>query len=383
MIVSKDLKRPKKRQRIPWCASILCLLSNCVVSASSLLAQMPIPEYWPTKEWKTSTPEMHGLDGARLQMLVDLITEGERFPDLHSLLIVCDGYIVVEEYFAGQQAEKLHMLQSVTKSLTSAAIGIAIEEGYIKNVQEAVLGFFPDLEGIDHIDDRKRAMTLEDLLTMRSGTDYHERGPGSPHYELNALPDGWTEFVLNRPMVTDPGTTYQYDSGGVILMSAILKARTGEHADAFLAEHLFEPLGIERSWWFRNAEGHPHTGGGLMLRSRDMAKFGLLYLRKGRWEDKQVIPAAWVESSTRRHVTFAKIRHNMTGYGYLWWIMPPDPEGDGKTEIIAACGFRAQYIFVIPEHDMVVVVTGATQNGADQNKPREFLYSHILPAVKR
>jgi CubicO group peptidase (beta-lactamase class C family) len=344
---------------------------------------MPATEYWPTKEWKTSTPEAHGLDGAQLQMLVDLITEGEQFPDLHSLLIVRNGYLVVEEYFAGQQAERLHMQQSVTKSFTSAAIGIAIDKGYINNVQESVLGFFPDLEGIGHIDDRKQAMTLEDLLTMRSGTDYHERGPGSPHYELNALPGGWTEFVLSRPMITDPGTTYQYDSGGVILMSAILKARSGEHADAFLDEHLFAPLGIERSWWFRNTEGHPHTGGGLKLRSRDMAKFGLLYLRKGRWEDKQVIPAAWVEASTKRHVTFAKIRRGMTGYGYLWWVLPPDPEGDGKKEIFAACGFRAQYIFVIPEHDMIVVVTGATQNGVDQNKPREFLYSHILPAVKR
>lgn len=383
MIDSRDLDCPKTRQRRLWCASILCFLSAFMITASSLLAQMPVPEYWPTREWKTSTPETHGLDGARLQVLVDLIAAGEQFPDLHSLLIVCDGYLVVEEYFAGQQAESLHMLQSVTKSFTSAAIGIAIAKGYIENVQEPVLGFFPDLEGIDHIDDRKRAMTLEDLLTMRSGTDYHERGPGSPHYELNALPGGWTEFVLSRPMVADPGTIYQYDSGGVILMSAILKTRAGGHADAFLAEHLFEPLGIERFWWFKNSEGHPHTGGGLNLQSRDMAKFGLLYLRNGRWEDRQIIPAAWVETSTERHVTFANIRRGMTGYGYLWWIMPPNPEGDGKTEIFAACGFRAQYIFVIPEHDMIVVVTGGTQNDADQNLPRKFLYSHILPAVKR
>lgn len=120
-----------------------------------------------------------------------------------------------------------------------------------------------------------------------------------------------------------------------------------------------------------------------MLRPRDMAKFGLLYLRNGRWEGKQVVSSTWVETSTKRHVTFAKIRRGMTGYGYLWWILPPDPAGDRKTEIFAACGFRAQYIFVIPEHHMVVVVTGGTQNGTDQNKPREFLYSHILPAVKR
>jgi CubicO group peptidase (beta-lactamase class C family) len=189
--------------------------------------------------------------------------------------------------------------------------------------------------------------------------------------------------VLDRPMETEPGTSYQYDSGGVILMSAMIEARTGEHADAFLETHLFAPLGIERSWWVKNDEGHPHTGGGLWLRSRDMARFGLLYLRRGRWEGRQIVPAAWVETSTRRHVTFSRASRKMTGYGYLWWILPPDPDGDGRTEIFAACGFRAQYIFVIPEHDMVVVVTGGTRNGTDQNRPREFLYSHILPAVRR
>lgn len=377
--IDRRLTRRKSLQRA-WILHFSCIFA---AFAPSLLAATPEPEYWPTEEWRSSIPEAHGLDGAGLSHLATLIREGERFPDLHSLLVVRNGHLVVEEYFAGYEAEKLHTLQSVSKSFTSAAIGIAIARGDIASVRGPVLGFFPDLEGIEHVDDRKRAMTLEDLLTMRSGTDYHERGPGSPHYELNALPVGWTEFVLGRPMVTDPGTTFQYDSGGVILMSAILEARTGGHADAYLAEHLFAPLGIEDRFWARNAEGHPHTGGGLWLRPRDMAKLGLLYLHGGRWEDQQILPAAWVASSTRRHVTFSRIHGNMTGYGYLWWVMRPDPEGDGETEIFAACGFRAQYIFVVPEHDMVVVVTGGTQNETDQNRPREFLYSHILPAVQR
>jgi CubicO group peptidase (beta-lactamase class C family) len=354
-----------------------------MVCAPSLQAAPPAPDYWPTEEWRSSIPEAHGLDGLGLQRLVNLVREGEPFPDLHSLLIVRGGYLVVEEYFANYRADQLHTLQSVTKSFTSAAIGIALAKGQIDSVAEPVLGFFSHLEGIGNVDKRKRAMTLEDLLTMRSGTDYHERGPGSPHYQLNELSSGWTEFVLNRPMVAAPGTVYQYDSGGVILMSAILAARTGQHADAYLEEHLFAPLGIENHFWFQNAEGHPHTGGGLWLQPRDMAKFGLLYLHEGRWEDQQVVPSAWVATSTRRHVTFTQMGRNMIGYGYLWWIMRPDPTGDRETEIFAACGFRAQYIFVIPEHDMVVVVTGGTQNSTDQNKPLEFLYTHILPTVQR
>lgn len=338
---------------------------------------------WPTEKWPEVAPAAVGLDGARLDELANAIREGEEFPDLHSLLIVRDGYLVMEEYFHGYDADDLHMQQSVTKSFTSAAMGIAIEQEKIKGVDELVLDFFPDLAGIENVDDRKRAMTIEDLLTMRSGTDYHERGPGSPHFQLNELLRGWTEFILSRPMINEPGTHFQYDSGGVILMSSIIKARTGRHADAFMEEHLFKPLGIRESRWFRNAEGHPHTGGGLRLLPRDMAKFGLLYLRKGKWEDKQVVPEKWVETSTKKQVEFDPDARPFAGYGYLWWMLQPDPDGEGKQDIYAACGFRAQYIFVIPEHDMVVVVTGGTRNGTDQGKPVEFLYSHILPAVER
>ncbi len=247
-----------------------------------------------------------------------------------------------------------------------------------------MLSFFPRLEGVDRLDPRRRTLTLEHLLTMRSGTDYHERGAGSPHSRLNSLPRGWDRFYLRRPMVRDPGTHFQYDSGGVILMSSLLKSRTGLHADAFADRHLFAPLGIARSDWFRNREGHPHTGGGLDLLPRDMAKLGLLYLRQGRWGEKQVVPADWVRASVRRHV---ELDPGTTGhtvaYGYLWWILEPDPDGEGRQDIYAAMGFRAQYIFVVPEHRMVVAVTGGTHNRTDQRRPIEFLYSHILPAVLR
>lgn len=141
------------------------------------------------------------------------IREGE-IPDIHSLLVVKNGYLVVEEYFGGHHADDLHTLQSVTKSFTSVLIGIAIEQGKLTGVGERVLDFFPDVEGIENLDDRKRAMTLEDLLTMRGGTDYHEGPGGSPHSTLNSMSRGWTRFILGRPMVREAGTHFQYDSGG-------------------------------------------------------------------------------------------------------------------------------------------------------------------------
>ncbi len=246
-----------------------------------------------------------------------------------------------------------------------------------------MIDFFPQWRDELAEDPRWAVQRLEDLLTMRSGTDYHERGPNSPHFQLNRTPTGWDRFYLERPMITEPGKFWQYDSGGVILMSAILRQRSGMHADAYADPHLFAPLGIERSHWVRNRDGHPHTGGGLDLVPRDMAKFGLLYLRGGRWRGRQVVPEWWVEASTRRHFSFPPGRGKVVGYGYLWWILAPDPDGEGAEDIYAAMGFRAQYIFVIPEHDMVVVVTGGTRSGADQRRPIELLYSHILPAVRR
>ena len=333
-------------------------------------------------KWPTSSPEKQRLDSIRLKELVQLIREGRKYPRLHSLLIVRNGHLVLEEYFAGFHAGNTHTLQSVSKSFTSALVGIAIHQGKFKGVDEKVLDFFPGIKTIENMDERKAAMRLRDLLTMRSGTDYHEGYTGSPHDRLNNLERGWDRFYLNRKMIRKPGTHFQYDSGGVILMSSMLKNRTGKHADAFAEEYLFKPLQIKDVSWFKNREGHPHTGGGLHLKPRDMAKFGLLYLQNGQWQGEQIVPVKWVKESIQKHVSLRGRKEGVIGYGYLWWILAPDPQGSGKQDIYAAMGFRAQYIFVVPEYDMVVVVTGGTRSSTDQNKPIKFLYSHILPAVQ-
>ena len=360
--------------------ALLALTSALLSTRPTRLA--PVSAASITSDWTGGSPTEHGLDPAALHSLADAIRDGREFPDIHSLLVVRHGILVFEEYFHGHRADELHSLQSVSKSITSALIGIALDRGDLRGVGEKVLDFFPGREDITNLDDRKRALRIEDLLTMRSGTDYHERGSRSPHDQLNSLSRGWDRFYLDRPMVRAPGTHFQYDSGGVILLSSLIEARTGRHADRYAAEHLFAPLGIERWDWYRNREGHPHTGGGLDLSSRDMARFGQLYLQKGSWEGRQVVSREWVATSTRRHVVFDPPRGDEVGYGYLWWILRPDPSGDRRHDIYAAMGFRAQYIFVVPEHDMVVVVTGGTQSWSDQQKPVQFLYSHVLPAVR-
>ena len=362
----------------------LSVFSTPVISSEPKLNGGPdwtfpqVPSAW---SWPVSTPEKQGLDPVRLGELVKLIREGARYPRLHCLLIIRHGFLVVEEYFNGWQAEKLHTLQSVSKSFTSALIGMAIAKGELKGVEERVLDFFPGRNDILNMDERKASLRLIDLLTMRSGTDYHESGPDSPHFQLNKLPKGWDKFYLDRPMLRQPGTHFLYDSGGVILLSSMLKNRTGMHADAYAEGSLFKSLRIDEYFWFKNWEGHPHTGGGLNLRARDSAKLGQLYLQRGRWGKEQVVPEEWVRDSLRLHVDFKAKGQGVIGYGYLWWILAPDPAGAGRLNIAAAMGFKAQYIFVIPEHDMVVVVNGDTRSRIDQRKPIEFLYSHILPSV--
>jgi CubicO group peptidase (beta-lactamase class C family) len=197
---------------------------------------------------------------------------------------------------------------------------------------------------------------------------------------LNHLRTGWDWFWLNRPMVREPGTYWQYDSGGVITLSSLFKERTGEHVILFARQELMRPIGITSERWYVNQEGHPHLGGGLLMTSREMARFGQLYLQGGRWGDSQVVPREWVERSFEQHVTFDPPKGHFVGYGYLWWILRPDPAGAGQP-IYAAVGFMGQYIFVIPEHDMVVTVTAAATSSFDMNRPVDFLYTDVLPAA--
>lgn len=342
-----------------------------------------VPAQPPSWEWPVSAPEEQGLDPVKLADLVAQIRRGEFLPRLHALLVVRRGRLVLEEYFNNWQADRIHTLQSVSKSFTSALVGIAIARGEFKSVDEKVLDFFPGMAGIANMDERKASMRLEDILTMRTGTDYHESGPGSPHEEMSRLASGWDKFYLGRPMLGPPGKAFRYDSGGVILLSAMLKNRAGMHAAEYAERFLFKPLGIEKKYWSHNIEGHTHCGGGLALTARDTANFGLLYLQNGRWGNQQVVPEAWVRESFQMHVDLTVKGQPPSGYGYLWWVLAPDPRGNGRQYVFMARGHLGQYIFVVPEHDMVVVVFGDAKERPEMAKPIEVFYDRILPAVRR
>ncbi len=370
------MKDPKSR--------FLPLLAILLAGLPGAWGAMPgggqAPVAW---QWPVSTPEKEGLDAQKLADLTGEIRQGELCPRLQALLIVRHGRLVVEEYFNNWQADRLHTLQSVSKSFTSALVGIAVARGEFKGVDEKVLDFFPGLTGIANRDERKASMRLEDILTMRTGVDYHESGANSPHEQLNLREKGWDKFYLDRPMLGPPGQAFNYDSGGVVLLSAMLKNRTGMHAAEYAERFLFKPLGIEKWFWRGNSEGHTHTGGGLSLTARDTARFGQLYMMNGRWEGQQVVPESWVRESLKMHVDMTVKGQPPSGYGYLWWVLAPHWQGNGKQYVFAARGRLGQYIFVVPEYDMVVVVFGDAKTGPEAGKPMQVFYDNILPAVRR
>jgi CubicO group peptidase (beta-lactamase class C family) len=283
--------------------------------------------------------------------------------DVHGVVIVRNGYIVAETYYAPFTQDTRHMLYSVTKSFTSALVGIAIGEGYIEGVDQHVLDFFPD-RTFANVDARKEAMTLEHLLTMQAGLDWEE---GMPAYTAMYQSGDWVGYVLDAPMVTKPGEQFVYCSGCSHVLSAIVHKATGMSSLDYALSRLFKPLGIDTVSWETDNDGIRAGGWGLDLTPRDMAKFGYLYLNNGNWDGQQVVPADWVATSVEKHVGTG----DGGGYGYQWWTYPP-------LDAYTAIGRDSQLIFVIPDQDLVAVFTADI---SDTNVLFELIEDYVAPAT--
>ena len=251
------------------------------------------------------------------------------------------------------QGRPVHTLQSVTKSVTATLVGIAQQRGEIRGVDVPLLSFFGDYD-LGAVDPRLRRATLADLLTMRSGIEWHESD--RPLDETNTTlqlerSDDWIRFTLRQPMDADPGAKWVYNSGGSQLMSEVIRSATGVHADRYAEQHLFAPLGIRDWQWKRTPTGHPDTEGGLYLGARDLAKIGQLYLDDGVWQGRRILPAGWAREATARHVANVNDNPGSPGYGYQWWRY--DRRG---AEVWAGNGFGGQFLVVLPAQRMVGVV---------------------------
>ncbi|HXO69746.1 MAG TPA: serine hydrolase [Bradyrhizobium sp.] len=307
-------------------------------------AQGAAENIWPTAQWQTSTPEEQGMDSAALADLLDFGTT----ISLDSLLLARHGRIVLDAYYAPYAADIPHGINSSTKSVVGTLAAIAHRDGLLDSFDHPVLDFFPD-RIVAMPDGGKNAITIQHLLDMTSGIDWKEPPDGSPDSMIEMIRQpNWVKFVLDRPMAHAPGTVFNYNSGNTHLLSAIITRLTGMSTEDYAKAKLFGPLGISVWNWRRDPQGISSGGFGLSLLPRDMAKIGYLYLRGGRWEDKSLLPPAWIEKVS--HATLNTSFGPDVRYSNLFWVLP-------DKQIYMAVGYHCQVIMVLSRLDIVAVTT--------------------------
>ncbi len=304
----------------------------------------PIADYYPTSGWRTSTPEEQGFDSARLAEMLTTLHKGG-FP-VDSVLVVRNGYVVLDAYFAPYDGSFPHNQASVTKSVTATLIGIAIDQGKLK-LDQPMISFFPD-RTIANLDERKSRITVEDLVSMRNDMESECLNGDLPTLDAMRVSSDWIQAALDRKMVADPGTSWCYDSPGMHILSGILQKATGMTELEYARQNLFGPLGIRDVFWAADPQGHTQGWGNLYLEPQDAAKVGYLWLNRGRWEGKQIVSANWINEMTK-----SRSRAGADDYGYGTWVGRDTPPND----YFYAVGRLGQYIRVYPSYNAVVVIT--------------------------
>jgi CubicO group peptidase (beta-lactamase class C family) len=301
---------------------------------------------WPTKQWQTSTPEAQGMDSKALARLIEYGTSRS----FDSLLIARHGRIVLDAYYAPYSADLPHAINSATKSVIATLTAIAYKDGLLDSLDHPMLDFLGD-HSLAEVDARRSAITVQNLLDMTSGIDWSEPVNGQPDslLEMRRSPD-WIKFILDRPMANAPGDTFNYNSGNSQLLSAIITRLTGMDARDYAKARLFAPLGISTANWLRDPQLLAIGGFGLAMLPRDMAKIGYLYLRNGQWEEKQLLPPAWIERTRHASANMNLSFERNLQYSNSFWALP-------NKHVYMAVGYYCQLIMVFPELDIVVVTT--------------------------
>lgn len=387
--------------------NFLLLLLLSVISAKS-------QNVWPTQGWAKTSPEKLNLNADSLTALDRDFASG-KYGHVDGMLIIRHGQVAYESSYSHNYAElykegakeksglnatdptgpynyfsswwhpfyhgsKLHTLQSVTKTITSIVIGVAVTRKEFPDLDTPVLSFF-DTSTVKNIDARKRRMTIRHLLTMTAGFDWHENLPYShPDNSCTNMEASfdWVKYTIDYPMSDEPGKVFNYNSGASELLAYIFRVATGRDIEEYAVKHLFEPLGIKNHFWKRSPYGLIDTEGGLYLEKSDVAKLFYLFLKNGKWENQQILSADWVKQSVSPYITLGS---NLS-YGYKWWLRT---YGDKPAEITwGGNGFGGQFPMVIPEYDLVVVFNAwdIFPSAQTRNYNPNTLIKKVLNAVK-
>ena len=290
-----------------------------------------------------------GIVQQEVQSIISAAENGQ-YGNIHSLLVYHQGELVAEQYFGGYDADSLHYQYSVTKSIASLLIGIALDQGLIHSVDQKLYDFFPEYRGdIAHWTNAKEEITLKHVLTMSAGFRWDEwtyiytdeRNDANKLIRSNDL----VKYMLDLPLISEPGSRWTYNSGCSMLLSAIIQRVSGMSTEAFAKVHLFDKLGIDKWHWEQGRDGIFNTGWGLHLLPADMLKIGRLVLDSGTWEGRQIVSSQWLGESSTNH---------LNSYGYQWWL---------SGSYFSARGWGGQVIGIVPEKELVVVTTAGDFNG--------------------
>lgn len=334
--------------------SILALVL-LAFGARAAVAGTPLPR---------SSPEAQGISSAAIRAYVE--AADKEITTLHSFMLVRHGHVIAEGWWKPEAADKPHVLWSLSKSFNATAVGLAAAEGKL-SLEDPVLKFFPAETPADASDNLK-AMRVRDLLTMSGGHDTE------PKFKIEAGPS--VKDFLAPPVTHAPGTWFRYNTPGSYMLSAIVTKATGQTVLDFLKPRLFEPLGIENPEWGATAEGFNFGGYGLFVRTEDIAKFGQLYLQKGKWNGKQLLPEKWVAAATSKQVDNDKAPSGKNpdwrqGYGFQFWRCQHNAyRGDGRD---------GQICLVMPEQDAVIAVTAQT---GQMQAELDLVWEKLLPAFR-
>jgi CubicO group peptidase (beta-lactamase class C family) len=341
--------------------------------------------------WPSGNPEEVGLDRETLSAFLTSVARGDH-GDLHSVLVARHGTLVIEEYFAEGGSkhgpfiasvfrDRVHHLASTTKSIVSVLVGIALDRRYIGSVQDPITRYFPDHASL--LSGGKEAINIGHLLSMSPGLQWFGRNsPGMVNDDQAAWQaEDIVEYALGKPLFSDPGTRFNYSNATAAVAGALLENATGTDVRAFAREYLYQPLGITGFLWTSYPDGTVETDGGLALRPRDLAKIGQLYLDGGRWGEVQIVPTAWVEESTRGRFRYGSVGSSPVSYGYFWMeAVLPSPEGEVRSFFHTGDG--GQFLMVIPDLDLVIVLTGGIYGRSVVGAYVPLIVRHILSAMK-
>jgi len=364
------------------------------------------------KDWPTAEPKEMGINAGQLDDFSADIAAG-KYGLVDSMLVIRCGKAVYDKTYQhdygqiyGERAKTegplnhdlhgpynyfstdfhpyykgtdMHTMQSVSKTLTSVTIGIARTRNDFTAAPDTPIIKYFDAKKVAKLDDRKKHITVRDLLTMTAGLEWHEDLPyDDPKNSADIMEAShdWVQYAMDQPMAADPGTKFVYNSGATELLAHVFKKVTGKNVDEYADEHLFKPLNIHY-YWKHTPTGLPDTEGGLYLPAHDLAKIGQLYLKRGTWGEQDIVSGSWVKDSVAPHIT---VGEDDWKYGLLWWLKAFGTAPEDVTW--EARGFGGQQLMVVPEYDMVVVFTGWDILPSKEKRPHDML-ERTLAASQR